>query len=535
MDKKNLDELFREKFKAFRQVPDERVWAAIERSLDKKRQSHVVPLWWKLGGVAAVLAIGLIVFYPLVDNTGEAPAVTDTENRVDKGAENDDAGEKEGMDAVKKKTGDEVFPVIESQKDALVNDSEEAFPISDSTRDAGVDDGPGDGSYKNDGPKNNIDGSVASQADTRTNSGQEPGKVVQNGMEPAGHKNENRVQGGKNPNGQNAEIAAPKGIAAQNSDTPRNTEKTRNSEIPRIEVKVQNEDKPRNSEIARIQDTSNDPKKPTDTGEEDTEKKSLFEAMEEQAEEAKIAEEDSDGRWSAGPSIAPVYFNAMGEGSPIDPGFATNSKSGSTNLSYGLSVAYAINDRLSVRSGIHKADYGYDTNEVGFSPTLAASSGGRLQNIDYAEGPANLAVNDAVSGSEYANNQDSEFRTLNSARDGTVAQRFGYLEVPLELDYALVDRRFGVNLVGGISSLLLIHNAVTLNSGNLTAEIGEASNLNGLNFSTNIGFGVNYEFTPRIQINVEPVFKYQLNTFSNTSGDFRPYTIGVYSGLNFRF
>ncbi|WP_373519622.1 outer membrane beta-barrel protein, partial [Pricia sp.] len=263
-------------------------------------------------------------------------------------------------------------------------------------------------------------------------------------------------------------------------------------------------------------------------------KKSIFEVLEAQDKEEEVVGE-SDSRWSAGPNVAPVYFNAMGEGSPIDPGFSPNAKSGTTNMSYGVSIAYAVTKKLSVRSGIHKAEYGYNTNNVGFSPTLAVSTSGRLQNIDYTDGPGILAENSPNLNLDSSNGLTPEFSSLNSARDGTIAQSFGYLEVPLELDYALIDRRFGVNLVGGISSLFLIDNSVTLNSGELTTEIGEARNLNDLNFSTNVGFGVNYKFTPKVQLNIEPVFKYQLNTFSNVSGDFRPFSIGVYSGLNFRF
>ena len=39
----------------------------------------------------------------------------------------------------------------------------------------------------------------------------------------------------------------------------------------------------------------------------------------------------------------------------------------------------------------------------------------------------------------------------------------------------------------------------------------------------------------KVQLNIEPVFKYQLNTFSDTAGNFQPFTIGIYSGLNFKF
>jgi hypothetical protein len=86
-----------------------------------------------------------------------------------------------------------------------------------------------------------------------------------------------------------------------------------------------------------------------------------------------------------------------------------------------------------------------------------------------------------------------------------------------------------------MSSLFLVNNDVLLNSGEQTTEMGEANNINSVNFSTNFGFGINYKFTPKLQFNLEPLFKYQLNTFSNSAGNFQPFSVGVYSGINFRF
>src|SRR5690606_30033734 len=68
-------------------------------------------------------------------------------------------------------------------------------------------------------------------------------------------------------------------------------------------------------------------------------KKSIFDEIEEQGEE-KIADAHKQ-KWSIGANVAPVYYNSLGEGSPIHPSFAANSKTGQVNMSYGLSVAYA--------------------------------------------------------------------------------------------------------------------------------------------------------------------------------------------------
>ena len=80
MSKKDIDKLFQEKLKDFREIPDEKVWKSIESSLDQQKKSRrVIPIWWRLGGVAALLAIALLVFGPFGGDSGEA-TITDSEN-----------------------------------------------------------------------------------------------------------------------------------------------------------------------------------------------------------------------------------------------------------------------------------------------------------------------------------------------------------------------------------------------------------------------------------------------------------------------
>ncbi|MGB7392949.1 MAG: hypothetical protein WA913_01010 [Pricia sp.] len=576
MDDKNLDKLFRDKFKAFREVPDEKVWTAIDRSLDKKRRKRVIPLWWQLGGVAAILAIALVIFFPMDDSFNETPTVTDTEQKdadrsedpsddpvYQKGSDADepDASETTDIDPANQNAavvdGDDGSDTNKEQrqsnkKDVQKNENrlmedqkrqqedrkqrlEKGLRISTTTEEAVAGSSKDASRQKNASSQDNVGQEEAgqgaavnrlSQAQVTANEENDRKKDAPDILKPS---KPSKILSPSRP--------SPENLAQNDETNPERREGQADEEV--------NMDK-RNSSYELLegqtegQMTEGKPESLPDANKEkadesaDINKKPLLEIFEEQSDNEELAE-TSRSRWSAGPSIAPVYFNAMGEGSPIDPGFAANGKSGNTNFSYGLSVAYAVTDKLSVRSGIHKIDYGYDTNNVGFSATSSAFSSGRLQNVDYSGGAENLAVSDAATGAESPNSAAPEFSSLNATREGTVAQQFGYLEVPVELDYTLINGKFGVNLLGGISSLFLIDNSVTLNSGDLSTNIGEASNLNDLNFSTNIGFGINYKVTPTIRLNVEPVFKYQLNTFSNAAGDFRPYSIGIYSGLNFRF
>ncbi len=498
MSKKYLDELFQEKFKGYEETPDEKVWHTIEASLDKKKKKRILPLWWQLGGIAAVLIIGLFLFNPFQEhNTPEKDAngVTDVENK--------DHDSKSILDSLNS-----------NQENTKVTDIDNAREIENRSETL----------QQNTMMEKDGKNSINSLENGIANSTQKKGPIHSNST-----KTNMIVQANEKVSGQNT-------ISKNIIDTKENQD----SGIAAVENNDVRETIPNSKETNSITNNENGIASSESITSDDKEanklegKKSLYDEINE-LEKEEIAETKSSGkRWSAGPSIAPVYFDALGKGSPVSPMFSGNSKSGNINLSYGLSVAYEISPKLSIRSGVHKVDYGYDTNDVFFTSSLSASSQNRIANIDYAGTAENLVVsaNNATlnSGSK---SFDVSARTAN--RSGVMAQQLGYLEVPVELSYALVNKRFGVQVIGGVSSLFLVDNEVDLTSGSLTTQIGEANNVNDLNFSANFGLGLGYQFSSKLRLNIEPVFKYQLNTFSNVDGTFNPYTVGVYSGLSFKF
>ena len=57
-DKKHIDKLFKDRFNDFEVSPSPEVWGSIQTSLEKrKKDRNLIPLWWKMGGVAALLAL----------------------------------------------------------------------------------------------------------------------------------------------------------------------------------------------------------------------------------------------------------------------------------------------------------------------------------------------------------------------------------------------------------------------------------------------------------------------------------------------
>lgn len=486
MSKKNLDQLFREKLEDFTDVPTEKVWKSIEASLNmKKKNRKVIPIWWKLGGIAAALAIGLFLINPFDGDVEANPTITNTENsdnKEDKTLDHiivDDATQVTGIDASN----------TNSESSGTNQSSDEETKQADAVSSIGA------------------SNSIAEKGDNQT--------LIQN---KGANSSSLALTKSNDPNkkeGQRQNEAIGNTII-KGKETALNIAQT-TSELKASDTKDLKE------EIAQ---------EAIEEAVANTDKKSIYDEIAEQNEENEEVKATPQGRWSAGPSVAPVYFNGMGEGSPVHPIFVPNSKSGDVNLSYGLAVSYKINKKLSVKTGIHKVDYGYNTKDVEFSSSLESFAGGQLSNIDYSSTSRNIIVESKADNTFAAS---KETLAQDPSLYGIMAQQLGYLEVPIELNYALLDNKFGINLIGGLSSLFLMDNAVTLTSGELIAEMGEANNVNDVNFSTNVGFGLNYKFTPKIQFNVEPIFKYQLNTFSETSGNFQPFTIGVYSGLNFRF
>jgi len=498
MSKNNIDKLFQEKLKDFQEIPHEKVWGDISRSLDKKKSRKVIPLWRKLGGVAALVAVLFMVINPFEDTNTLDPIISDTENLIkenqNSSLENGSIREKPSETIQLADTETNEGNTQDGQEKTVSNTAERPNSSENSSR------------FKNIEEKKSQLTAVDSE------------KVNQNGI------TKENIESAETYNGVIKSAEARSYEDALVSEEKQNEQLDENPEEKIFDVETSTEKALANvSEEVKEKEVSDD-----------VQKKSIYDEIEKQAEEDEALAESSKNKWSVGANVAPVYFSSFGEGSPIDPAFNTNSKSGDFNMSYGLSIAYNVTNKLSVRTGVNKVDFGYDTNEVEFSASLQGSLSSRLNNINYSESAENVVVENKTQNS-FALSDRSEVVSNDISRNGVVAQEFGYIEVPVELDYTLVENRFGVNLIGGVSTLFLTNNSVVLNDANETIELGEANNLNNVNFSTNIGFGLNYKFSSKIRLNVEPVFKYQLGTFSDTSGSFNPFSVGVYSGLNFRF
>ena len=503
-DNKNIDKLFTEGLKNFEVSPSPRVWDNIQAQLKKeKKDRKVIPLWIKYGSVAALLAllltVGNWVFKPF---DSEAPSVTHENVRSIEKGQPENASE------------------IDQKLDEVQIASEESIENTETSNDSSTDNNEGIKPVKK-----SAETSVASQ-DIQKKSN----NVQQSSLKPKDDVAKNDFQ---NDNGKEV-------VAVTKDSQEKITELQKGQQEKGILIKENKDVLKPNKEgaIAVNEQNKKDAAKPNEEiTPEANNKKSILDAIEEQKEAlatTKTKKETPEQRWAVEPNVAPVYYSSFGNGSSIDPSFENNPQKGDVNMSYGVQVSYALNNRLSLRTGVNNVDLSYSTSDIviGTGPTSMA-----LRSVNYGPGDMFVTAIDkgSIGASGNPNNGFGDLTLKSTDVDARLIQSINYYEIPLELKYALLDTKVGVNLIGGVSTLLLGNNEVSVKSNDFSSVLGDANNLSSVSFSTNIGLGLDYKLSKKFTFNIEPMFKYQLNTYTDSSVNFKPYYLGVYSGLSFKF
>lgn len=507
-EKQNIDQLFKERFQDMKATPPPAVWNHIEKQLDaNKKDRKIIPLWWQLGSVAALLILALLVggrlFFSPASVEINPPVVE--QHPMEHKLETQKIPTTDSQEEVIKQNQiatDNTTPAIDADKskeESLSTSSQTIVAVQNTT------------SNKKGAHKSTIDTPLSSSP---TNTNKTPSKTaVASRIEKEDSYKNTKALEEKSTN-------ATSSIAVVKNQME---EKPQQLPTPSNQTQV-----PNKKQTIAVEQTEQDP---TNTVKEEN-KKSILDAIKEQ-QDAVVEGTPSQKRWEVMPTLAPVYYSSLTEGSSIDPTFADNSQSGDVNLSYGVQVSYAINKRLKVRTGISNVNLSYGTGDLELATGDVSAA---LQTINYNQsGIVTTAVDrgaiaQAAPGSPFAN-------LTRKATNGDVllTQNINYLEIPTELTYTVLDKKISLNVIGGFSTLFLGNNDISVSAGDFQSQLGEANNLTDVSFSTNVGLGMRYNFNQRFSFNVEPIFKYQLNPYTNSAVSFQPYYLGVYSGLSFRF
>ena len=511
-EKKNIDRLFQEKFKDFESEPHSRNWDNIASRLDNKNRKRpfVIPLWFKVGGVAAVIALIVSTFlftqdqdpfsnepgYVIDENDSSVQPESDQDsvNTEDSQLSSQESSEESGSFQSNSDENSGTNPAYAATNNSNINlnQREKNSSVSRNSATNSVADNSDSKISKN------LKNSITSKNNSENTA------VAENGSNQSKQSSDNVQNQIKNPSSDNPKSS--NAIAVNQND--------RSSEEKDALIKNPEEVKAEENALAQVEENNK-------LKDDETEEKS----KESDAKKLRLST-----------FAAPVYYTNIGGGNQLSNQLAGNSSSSEVTLSYGVKVAYDLGKKLKIRTGISKVNMSYNIEDIMYSPSASSSV---FDNINPVED--NLEIRNAPS--PMGSGAGTQIRpaengftnlTNNIFTPGEINQQFGFIEVPVELEYALIDDKFGLNIIGGGSSLFLDANRVDLVAGEDRTQLGEASNINNTSFSTNIGLGMDYELSDKFSVSVEPILKYQINTFTDVS-NVRPMNFGIYSGLNFKF
>ncbi len=127
------------------------------------------------------------------------------------------------------------------------------------------------------------------------------------------------------------------------------------------------------------------------------------------------------------------------------------------------------------------------------------------------------------------------YKSQNELQTITIQQELGYIEIPFLLRYELVDKSFGLSISGGMSTNLLIGNNAYKIDDNSKNRIGEMENINNINYSAILGFGLRTPIFKTLDLNLEPRVRYFINSVTESGASYKPYSIGIYTGISYKF
>ncbi|PHR69706.1 MAG: hypothetical protein COA67_09895 [Lutibacter sp.] len=225
--------------------------------------------------------------------------------------------------------------------------------------------------------------------------------------------------------------------------------------------------------------------------------------------------------WDVTFYVAPTYYNTLSKGSTFGNNFVNHKKKGGISLNYRVTFDIKFSEKLNLRTGFGKVNLNYTTIDVS-----TTTSTGTIPNLTEFDG---ISYDFRALENIYSNELLEPLTSLN------FKQKIGYFEIPVELVYKFPSKKLKWKIIGGGSALKITNNSIIAESSNGDYTIGKSNNLSEYSYSANFGGGFDYPISKKLKINVEPMFKYHLKTFSRETANFKPYSFSIFIGTTYKF
>jgi len=284
--------------------------------------------------------------------------------------------------------------------------------------------------------------------------------------------------------------------------------------------------------------------------------KTIDQQIMEQNRQVMMAENQTKGksRWLVGAQVSPEYNVSRSSHSQVYASNMLNSSPNPVDVGGGISVEYKKGKRWSLQSGIYYSGMGQSSGNSNSNSAKNFTLAGADRGSEYFNTNATIDASNSKmmmnstagviefkgipSGIVLGTNLEDKTLASNAVvvSDARFIQNFEYIEIPLYLRYTLIDSKFDVEMLGGFSSNVLVGNQTFMESSAGKSLIGSTKDMESMSYSGTLGVGLKYGLSKRIYLNVEPRVKYYLNSLNrNSAVTYKPYTIGVFTGLSYEF
>ncbi|HUS86070.1 MAG TPA: outer membrane beta-barrel protein [Bacteroidales bacterium] len=250
-------------------------------------------------------------------------------------------------------------------------------------------------------------------------------------------------------------------------------------------------------------------------------------------------------KWQVGAKMSPTYLSSNLMAANQLLGDLKSDESAVMSYSGGFSISYKMSGRMSLQTGIYYSSLGREISGIdsysGFA-VYAGTKSSTVFGVETSTGKISTtnkdifltdAASNRISGQYSADNFDPVKADL-TPLGSSLRQNYEYIEIPLMLSYKLIDRKIDFNIMGGMSYNFLLNNRTYAMADGSHILIGSTDNMNALLLSSALGMSMEYNLTSKISLNLEPSFKYYLNSGGHLSIR-NPYSVGVYSGFLYKF
>lgn len=171
------------------------------------------------------------------------------------------------------------------------------------------------------------------------------------------------------------------------------------------------------------------------------------------------------------------------------------------SYSYGANFGFKVSRRVILQTGISYRKSNTTTTTTGY----LEDAGGNLQ----------IPI---VAAYQYQLNGLSSVQRISETN---LSNQYEFASIPLRAGYVLVDKKFNLTFLAGVSSELFLNNEIVSSSGEfqtLTSSSGNDSPYKNVYFNGSLGTMLGYSFASNYLITVEPSYRFAMNSF--TKDDF---------------